>query len=327
MISSGPTASCRRKAPRCPLEVRAQPAGAPQPWLPLRGLRLRYLAAPAQARSGEATEIVVEAVAQGATEAQFPEIPVPQVEGAQVFAERAENSERFVDGGPQLTAVRRFSVVPLRAGALRVPGPRMGWWDASADSAQEARLPDLQLQVVVGAAAPAAADASRADAPVAAVAAPVRVPDSAAGPGAGRQWRWLAMAFALLWLLTLALLLWSRHRRGDAVRDAAVASAPPRRPAPADLRRVLDAGGFDEAVQLLQRMATPPAAGLDEVISRLGDPAQREALAAMRRALWAGDGEPARARAALRAAFRDGPRWEAGGGAATAPLPPLYPPR
>jgi hypothetical protein len=95
----------------------------------------------------------------------------------------------------------------------------------------------------------------------------------------------------------------------------------------ADLRRVLDAGGFDEAVQLLRRMATPPAADLDEVIARLDDPAQREALDAMRRALWAGEGEPARARAALRAAFREGPHWKVAEGTASGPLPPLYPPR
>ena len=36
------------------LQVRAQPDGAPQPWLPLRSLALRYVAAPDQARAGEA---------------------------------------------------------------------------------------------------------------------------------------------------------------------------------------------------------------------------------------------------------------------------------
>lgn len=307
------------------LDIRAQPDGAPQPWLPLRGLHLRYLAVPDQARSGEAVEIVVEAVAQGATAAQFPEIPVPQVDGAQVFAERAENTERFVDGGPQLTAVRRFSIVPLQPGTLRVPGPRMGWWDASAGSARHASLPDLQLQVAAGAAQAAAAKTTGPAAP----AAPSRGPVSAVGLDGGRGWIWLAVAFALLWLLTLASLLWSRRRQGGrAPRDGTAAPlSRPGRPVPADLRRVLDTGGFDEAVQLLRRMATPPAADLDEVIARLDDPAQHEALDAMRRALWAGEGEPARARAALRATFREGPRWKVAGGTASGPLPPLYPQR
>src|SRR5690606_27332672 len=77
------------QSPPQTLQVRAQPAGAPQPWLPLRELRLRYLAAPTAARAGEAVEIAVEAVARGVTGAQFPDIPVPRVDGAQVFPERA----------------------------------------------------------------------------------------------------------------------------------------------------------------------------------------------------------------------------------------------
>src|SRR5690606_32982223 len=99
-------------------------------------------------------------------------------------------------------------------------------------------------------------------------------------------------------------------------------------PTTADLRHALDADSFGEAVRLLQAMARPPAADLDEVVARLADPRQREALQAMRRALWAGDGDPSAARVALRSAFRDGPRWSgdpADDGEEL--LPPLYPPR
>jgi len=80
-------------------------------------------------------------------------------------------------------------------------------------------------------------------------------------------------------------------------------------------------------VRVLQRMASPPAADLDDVLGRLDDPRQHEALEAMRRALWAGAGDPSVARAALRSAFRDGPRWRPVAPAPVAPLPPLYPPR
>lgn len=312
------------------LQVRAQPDGAPQPWLPLRGLGLRYLDAPGAARAGEAVEIAVEAVAQGATAAQFPEIPVPQVPGAQVFAERAETTERFVDGTPQLTVVRRFSVVPLQAGPLQVPGLRMDWWDAGAGQAKVATLPDLRLQVAAGVAAgPATGQPAASPAPSVLPADAVAIDSRTA---ARSPWRWLALAFALLWLATLAWLLRSRRRLRS--RDASfgrAASAPSAdgqaRPVAADLRRVLDAGGFDDAVRVLQRMASPPAADLDDVLGRLDDPRQHEALEAMRRALWAGAGDPSVARAALRSAFRDGPRWRPVAPAPVAPLPPLYPPR
>lgn len=305
------------------LQVRPQPDGAPQPWLPLRDLELEYGARPDRARAGEAVEIVVEAVAQGATAAQFPEIPAPQVEGAQVFADRAETTERFVDGGPQLTVVRRFSVVPLRPGPLRVPGTRLAWWDVAAGSAQVASLPDLSLEV-----APGVAGASQA-APAPTTAPPTASPATIALPADGTlprsPWFRVAVAFALLWLATLAWLLWRKRDSGRPVVAAGERDRPAV-PSMADLRRLLDAGSFDEVVGLLQRMAVPAAADLDGVIARLDDPSQRDALDAMRRALWAGQGEPSAARAALRAAFRDGPRWRAPAVVDPAPLPPLYPP-
>lgn len=143
-----------------PLQVRAQPANAPQPWLPLRSLTLRYTSTPQRATAGEAAQIVVEASARGATQAQFPELPTPSVPDAQVFAEPAQYEERFVDGSPQLRLTRRYSIVPNRAGPLLIPGLQVAWWDVGAAAAKTASLPDLTLDVAAGSgafAAPAAA--------------------------------------------------------------------------------------------------------------------------------------------------------------------------
>ena len=315
------------------LEVRAQPAGAPQPWLPLHDLRLRYLQPPVTARAGEAVEVVMEAQADGATEAQLSAIPVPQVDGAQVFAERAEVSERFVDGRPQLTVVRRFAVVPLQPGLLVVPGASMSWWDAADGKPQLARLADLRLDVAAATAQPTAPANATGSTPAAGDTGTVPLSMAsdvgAGGATAATPWRWLSLLLAVLWLATLAWALrlrtrWKRHRRRR--------RAPPRpgtaAPTADALRRALDADSFDEAVRLLQTMARPPAADLDEVIARLADPAQQDALQVMRQSLWAGEGDPARARLGLRAAFRHGPRWHGEAPLADSmPLPPLYPPR
>src|SRR5690606_8351397 len=72
MFGSGPRT---RRAGGEPRRVRVQPmpAGAPRPWLPLRGLEARFLDAPQSARAGEAGEVVVELRADGATAAQMPD--------------------------------------------------------------------------------------------------------------------------------------------------------------------------------------------------------------------------------------------------------------
>ncbi len=93
------------------LQVQAQPAQAPQPWLPLQGLQLRYTSAPTSARTGEAANVVVEAIAEGATRAQFTDLPVPDVgNAAQVFAEPAQYEETFNGSTPRLKITRASRV-------------------------------------------------------------------------------------------------------------------------------------------------------------------------------------------------------------------------
>ncbi|MFT4248925.1 MAG: BatD family protein, partial [Pseudomonas sp.] len=221
------------------LQVRAQPGNAPQPWLPLHDLRLRYTATPQQATAGQALQVVVEATAEGATRAQFPDLPTPAVADAQVFAEPAQYDERFVDGTPQLKLTRRYSIVPNRAGALVVPGLRMDWWDVAAGAAREARLPDISLQVAPGSGGFATPPPPVQTSPAPAVAA---APDSGV-PGnapAPRPWLWIGLAglFALLWLATLAWLL-ARRRTAPAPAVSRYGLA--------DLRQALETGGLDEA--------------------------------------------------------------------------------
>ena len=312
------------------LQVRAQPADAPQPWLPLRGLELRYLQSPRTGRAGEALELVVEARADGASAAQPLELPAPRVDGAQVFAERAETTERFVDGRPQLTVVRRFAVVPQQAGSLVIPAMHVPWWDATSGQPRRALLPALKLEVGASAQAPRTTlppgSQAMADDGDDAIASGLSADPGQARP-ASTIWPWLALLLGLLWLATLAWALRLRARGSAPVSGKGGDPAGVAPPTTADLRHALDADSFGEAVRLLQAMARPPAADLDEVVARLADPRQREALQAMRRALWAGDGDPSAAREALRRVFRDGPRWSgdpADDGEEL--LPPLYPP-
>ncbi|NJB80415.1 BatD family protein [Xanthomonas arboricola] len=318
-----------------PLQVRAQPANAPQPWLPLRSLQLRYTTTPQRATAGEAAQLVVEASARGATQAQFPELPTPSVPDAQVFAEPPQYEERFVDGSPQLRLTRRYSIVPNRAGPLVVPGLQVAWWDVGAAAAKTAALPDLTLDVAAGSGAFAAP--APAPTPAASPSPDNAAPTAAAGTlslqqaaATQRPWGWIAAAigFALLWIATL---VWALLRRrggshGAPVINASDAAAPGRRVTHgvAELRRALDTGGMDDVAAVLCGMAG--VADIDSVLAALSDPAQRAAVAQMQRARWGGDGDVTSARSALREAFAKGPRWRHATAAEPEVLAPLYPP-
>jgi hypothetical protein len=311
--------------PQRMLDVRPVPANAPQPWLPLQALSLRYAEAPRTARAGDAVDIVVEAVADGANATQMPELQLPVGDGAQVFAEPAQTDETFVDGRPRVKVTRKFSLVPARAGTLRIAGPRIDWWDVRAGRARTASLPELTLQVA------AAARGNSSD--VAATAASpsaeedddeqwLRVPGV---QGEVRAWALATVIFALLWLATL---MWALHWRApaDGHRASDVAAAPAPAPDARGLKRALDIGDLGDVADALCALATPPARDLDEVQARLADPAQQAAVAQLQRARW-GDGDVPAARTAMRAAFQSGPRWLSIAKREAPLLAPLYPQR
>ncbi|WP_199742161.1 BatD family protein, partial [Vulcaniibacterium tengchongense] len=132
-------------APRT-LQVRPIPQDAPQPWLPLQDLTLRYRAAPQGLRAGAAAGLTIELEADGATAAQLPAVELPPIDGAQVFADPPQVDERIVDGRPHAKLTRRFALVPARAGPVRLDGLRLPWWDVRAGAARTATLPPLRWQ-------------------------------------------------------------------------------------------------------------------------------------------------------------------------------------
>lgn len=312
------------------LQVKPIPGAAPQPWLPLRGLRLRYLEVPQSLRVGESVAVTIEAVADGTIATQLPPLTLGTGTGAQLFPEPAQPEDRFVDDRPQATIVRRVMVVPVREGALRIAGPRIEWWDTEAGVARSASLPDIALPVSPGAAAATAAEIAAADAAAAGEAPPWYAwrPQN--------RWAWALLVLPIFWIIAMGFgwQLWTTRRRQRAPSAAAaVAWTPPRvaartAPPPADAKawaNALARGNAAEIARMLCAMASPAVADLDAVRTRLADPAQRAAVDALQRARW-GDGDTAAAVAAVRAAFTAGPRWRmAAAPSAPVLLPPLYP--
>jgi hypothetical protein len=304
------------------LQVRPLPANAPRPWLPLRGLALNYLDRPTVARAGEAATVTVELRADGANATQLPELTLPVPQDAQVFADTPQVDEGFDRGRPQVRIVRRFSVVPSKAGALRIAGPRLQWWDVEAGRARSTDLPELRLQVSPGAASqqpPTAAPPPRQEG------GPQRWIEVPFVQGAVHAWALATVAFALLWLATL---WWGLHRRPAAAEagavDAGRAEPGPHARGHSTLRQALAGDDLGAIANALQQAATPPAPDLDTVATTLDDAGQRDAVRALQQARW-GQGDVAGALAALRAAFARGPRWRAKDRRKKSLLPPLYP--
>jgi hypothetical protein len=310
-----------RGTPRT-LQVRAVPANAPQPWLPLRGLSLQYLATPQAARAGEAATITVEARIDGASATQVPELQLGNVDGAQVFADPPQVEESFERGRPQVRLVRKFSLVPARAGTLRVPGPRMQWWDVSAGAARTATLPDLTVEVAAGAAGQGAMPAAQAATATEPAQRWIQVPFV---QGAVHAWALATVVFALLWLGTL---WWALHRRPSAAPKPEAGAVRGKTAETHDttigLKSALQRGDLGAIAEALCASASPPASDLDAAYARLDDATQVAAVRALQQARW-GDGDAAAAVAALRDAFKQGPHWHAVRRAEKPLLPPLYP--
>lgn len=313
-------------APARTITVQPVPANAPQPWLPLHGLELRYLATPQSAQAGAAAMLIVEAVVDGASASQLPELKLPDIDGVQVFPEPVQADERWVDGRPQVTLRRQFALVPSRAGALKVPGAQLQWWDVEADQVRTASLPTVELEV-----SPGAAGSSTPAAPGSIAGNPdqdISMGQAATAAGTGhRQWILATVFFGLAWLLTL---LWALSRAPRNPSAPAEGPLPgPVKPPKMDLggfAKALDHGDFEDVATRLCALVWPPASNLDEARTRLADPAQRDAVDAMQRARW-GDGDGVDARQKLRSAFAVAPAWRDGESRSQSSdlLPPLYP--
>lgn len=296
------------------LDVQPIPARAPQPWLPLHDLKLRYAQAPTRARAGESVAVEIEVIADGASAAQLPPVALADTPGVQLFADPPQVDEQFVDGRPRSILRRRIAIVPLQAGNVLIGGPRIEWWDAAQGVARTAMLPPLQLQVAPGEFA--MAPASTPDAMAATGAASTSTVASASE----RLRRW---GVPVLVLLMVALVVGWRMRRGRHPEPERVVEAAPAVPT---LHDALKAGDLTGIARALCAQAGAPPADLDAVRERLQDASQARVVARLQEALW-GAGDAASTVAEMRDAFRAGAQWRKPRQRETPVLPPLYPER
>ncbi|MGQ0799883.1 MAG: BatD family protein [Pseudomarimonas sp.] len=310
------------------LDVRRKPTDAPDPWLPALELSLSDESGElnGEYRVGEPITLSLRLTARGLAADQLPELILPGITDAQVYPDL--ESSQTGDSGEWLAGerVRRFAVVPNKAGELQIPAITIDWWNTQTDTREKAEIPARRLTILAAAGAPAApADPASS-----------LVAGDAGGEGASASisthsglWPWISLLLGALWLATLAALIQQRHSKPKLARQA-VTPAPAERE-PRGLKRALDIGDLAEVARQLRWLA-PGAGGvsLDALANQVDDPAQAQAMRALEQALYAGDGADTVSRESLltqlRGAFRRSIQWrrQTSTPSAKDQLPPLY---
>ncbi|MBB5209303.1 BatD family protein [Chiayiivirga flava] len=330
MFGGGVNLSAR--ADKVALDVRARPADAPTPWLPAQQLTLTDESGvpPDELRVGEPLTLTLRMSAQGLAAEQLPELTLPRIEGAEVYPDQETTQTR--DDGEWLRGerVRKFAVVPTRAGPIEIGEIGIDWWNTATDRRERAVLPARSWMAVGGSVSPATAPDAAASPGIGDVARPADA-GPATGPVPGdRRWQIATAVFAVLWLVTAALLL----RRREPRAPMPATPAPPR-PMPdawkRDLRAAVAASDARGAAQALLRGARserPDVRELGALAAALAEGAQRDAVLALERSLYR-DGEGENVLALLERVFAAHFAWRATSATATdtGVLPPLYPER
>ncbi len=306
------------------LDVRAAPAGAPTPWIPAQSLRLKDDAAtlPAQAKVGDVLELTLSVEASGLAAEQIPELELPSIAGAEVYPDQETRETRDVDGRTVGRRVRKFAIVPQRAGTLELPERSLSWWNLTTDQAQRSTLPARALEILPG----VAGNIPSVAAPGAESHVTAGVDGSTSPQGHVRLWQGLAVFFAAGWLVTLALWRWRVRAAGGTNAGSAPMQPEPVstwRPA---LAHALVQGDLGAARRALLRLR-PGLRDLGALAAQLQDGAQRDAVRELDRVLYRGDaGEGLVER--LRTAFAKTPVFRdatARRGRSGPQLAPLYP--
>jgi len=350
-------------AERVRLTVRNRPSTAASgAWIPARALTLAIDGVPTddRARVGQPMTLTMRLDATGMPFEALPALSLPTIDGADVYPDKAVTGGGV--SGPWITGRRQqgFAVVPNRPGKLHIPATTLHWWNVVSDKEEVATLPDRYIDVLPGANAPAATGGGPAVASTAApsgqagpaaegsAAASASTAGSASASSllASTPWRWLFAAVLALWVITvLAWFVISRRRRTRTAASAGPAAAAalgsgkggPGAVAVASGRRSsrkahedflkaaegADAILIEQALLAWSRAERPATRSLGDLTTALEEGTQREAIARLQRARFAGVAlEPG----VLRGPFASGLAWRRPDAPSRGDgLPPLYP--
>ncbi len=199
----------RLVAPEVSINVRQQPAAfTGQWWLPAKSVSIQSSWSPNPPKFEVGTPITrtLTIRAIGLSGKQLPDLPVPQLNNANVYPDQPMSKTEMRNGELIGLHQLKLAIVPTKAGKLILPEVKVHWWNTKTDAPATATLPAQTIDVL-----PAPAGAAVPVAPVAPVVNAPAVQPQPIMIKSTSSWPWIiAAVFFLLWLATL--FLWWRKK-------------------------------------------------------------------------------------------------------------------
>ncbi|SFK68135.1 Oxygen tolerance [Nitrosomonas aestuarii] len=295
------------------LDVRPRPKQNKSPyWLPAESIELLETWQPEDTTItfGDPITRNITIKALGVTGEQLPELKFSDPEGFKLYPDRTQSSTKNLSQTIQGEKILRLAYMPAQPGKHTLPAFTLHWWDTTTDSEQTVTLPARTIEVQPATDQQQYIPAPALDTPKADNTPPqtarheniFNLDDNKKSgidtPSAFNHsgWFWTTLLFAALWLFTLGRQWRRRHHPPKSIEDDNTSRLESKN-ARAARKRFLYACQVNDAQKarhhLLQWAAThwpqSPPRGLEELATRLNDPAVSKALTTLDRVLYQDD--------------------------------------
>ena len=249
--SAKPSRLVRAQSNGVSLQVKPIPADfSGDHWLPARNIQLvdSGIDRSQPLIAGQPVTRRIMMTADGLQASQLPAIEVAAPDGVKAYEERPQERDTPRRTGISSSRESVVTLIPIQAGDYTLPAIEIPWWNTRSGRQEVARLPELKLTVMPGAADASTTSIAPTTAQVTGGSEAAQIPaeDTAqTAPGTSREGlSWLVWLLAGAWVLTLAG-WWISHSR----RRPTVASETVEPPAPAAADS--DEAALEDAIQAL----------------------------------------------------------------------------
>ncbi|WP_395373209.1 BatD family protein [Marinicella sp. W31] len=187
-----------------------------KPWIPAELVELKQSWSQSNSyKAGEPITRTVELTVKGLSENQLPDLIMPDIEGAKIYADTADTLGQQDGKSLISTKTMKFAVIPNAAGMLEIPEYKLAWFDTVNQQMQFATLSAESIPISASAIEVSAQPVE----PVVNEQARVNGADMSGDliPESINLWRsspwmWISFGLALLWLSTVTSWYFTRRR-------------------------------------------------------------------------------------------------------------------